>query len=93
MRLALLAMAHVAGGCLLYRGRQLRLAPVLQSDLIVFLLPALLAFIGYSLMVGISFGRSETIGEKLKSAAALGVFLSLFSTAGAAWFAFAYFGT
>jgi hypothetical protein len=51
----LVGIAHVASGVGLYGGRVVHHVPVCDSDFIVFIAPAILAFVGYWLLAW--FGR------------------------------------
>lgn len=60
IKLALVGCVHCAIGVLLYRGRVVNRMPGMQSDFLVFILPALLALVAY----GACFWSSRLLQAK-----------------------------
>lgn len=72
---------HWVAGALLYRGRVVNHLPLLQSDLFVFLLPALIATIAY----GVVFWSSEFLQAKPALRLAITFVFSLLATGLSSW--------
>ena len=81
IRIVAIGCLHCIGGVLLYRGRVVNQLPMLESDLLVFDLPALIALIAY----GIAFWSNGFLRAKpaLRIVIMLGV--SLLATCLSSW--------
>ncbi len=93
LKLVLIACGHVALGYCLYRLRVMGRGSLFHSDLFVFALPALLAYVGYTFVLHREiFGRTSA-NPTVAGGLSLGVLLTIISLSIMFYLSFDRFGT
>jgi len=92
-KMVIVGIAHIAVGVFLYYGRIKNLSAVLDSDLLVFVVPALLAFCGYVFITWSDTFPTYRLPVKLGLVALIALVATAISFTCAATVAFDRFGT